>query len=218
MKRTAYILSAITIIGGAVWAQDPQPGGPPPGGQPPLASGPPHGQTRPPMDPMAQHLFPPDLVMHNAQEIGLSEDQRHAIEGEMQKIQTQFVDLNKKLQGEMDSLGGLVKSEKVDEDKVRSQLDKVLSAENEIKKTQLGLMVRIKNQLTGQQQGQLREMRRQMMMNPHSQGLGGPGGGLRPSGPEGRPPRPPGDGHGDSGPRPNPPTPGGEPPRPPFGE
>ena len=56
-----------------------------------------------------------------------------------------------------------------DEEKVRSQLDKVLSAENEIKKTQLGLMVRIKNLLTGQQQGQLHQIRKQMMP------FGGPG-------------------------------------------
>jgi hypothetical protein len=69
----------------------------------------------------------------------------------------------------MEALVSLVKQEKVDEDKVRSQLDKVLSAENEIKKSQLSLMVRIKNQLTGQQQGQLRELRKQMMP------FGGPG-------------------------------------------
>ena len=87
----------------------------------------------------------------------------------MQKIQPQFADLHQKLQGEMESLVALVKQEKADEEKVRSQLDKVLSAENEIKKTQLGLMVRIKNLLTGQQQGQLHQIRKQMMP------FGGPG-------------------------------------------
>jgi hypothetical protein len=113
---------------------------------------------------MAQHLYPPDLVMRNAREIDLSEDQRHAIEDELHKVQPQFADLQKKLQGEMESLVRLVQQEKVDEEKVRGQLDTVLKAENEIKKTQLGLMVHIKNLLTGQQQGQLREIRKQMML------------------------------------------------------
>jgi len=173
MKLTVYTLSAALLLAHAAWAQDPQPGGPPPGspspgGQPPSRGGPP-GQPRPAMDPMAEYLYPPDLVMRNAQDLGLSDDQRHAIEGELQKTQTQFGDLHKKLQGEMEALVSLVKQEKVDEDKVRSQLDKVLSAESEIKKSQLCLMVRIKNQLTGQQQGQLRELRKQMMP------FGGPG-------------------------------------------
>jgi len=112
---------------------------------------------------MAQHLYPPDLVLRSAREIDLSEDQRHAIEEELHKVQPQFAELQKKLQAKMESLVGLVQQEKVDEEKVRDQLDTVLKAENEIKKTQLGLMVRIKNLLTGQQQGQLREIRKQMM-------------------------------------------------------
>ena len=174
MKLTTFTLSAALLIAGAVWAQDPQPVGPPPGspsaGGQPASRGRPPGQPPPAMDPMAEYLYPPDLVMRNAQDLGLSDGQRHAIEGEVQKTQTEFGDLHKKLQGEMETLVGLVKQEKADEDKVRSQLDKVLSAENEIKKAQLGMMVRIKNQLTGMQQGQLREMRRQMMARDRAGG------------------------------------------------
>ncbi|MCX6930088.1 MAG: hypothetical protein NT154_43785 [Verrucomicrobia bacterium] len=216
MKLTTFTLSTTLLIAGAVWAQDPQPGGPPlggpsPGRQLPPQGGPP-GQPRPPMDPMAEYLYPPDLIMRNAQDLGLSDDQRHVIEGEVQKTQTQFGDLHKKLQGEMEALVGLVKQEKADEDKVRSQLDKVLSAENEIKKDQLGMMVRIKNQLSGMQQGQLREMRRQMisrgrpggpqlsdeerariMMEPQRRQSdpGGPGGGPHPGGDGSRRPESP---------------------------
>ena len=169
MKLTVYTLSAALLLARAAWAQDPPPDSPPPGGQSPQSRGAPHSQPRPQMDPMAEYIFPPDLIMNRARDIGLSEDQRRAIQDEMQKIQTQFGELHKKLQGEMETLVILVKQEKVDEDKVRSQLDKVLSAEGEIKKSQLSLMVRIKNKLTGQQQGQLREMRKQMMA------FGGPG-------------------------------------------
>jgi len=127
------------------------------------------------MDPMAEYLFPPELIMQKAQDIGLTEDQRGVIQEEVQKSQTQFGDLQKKLQREMEALVNMIKQEKADEDKVRSQLDKVLSAEGEVKKAQLSLMVRIKNGLTGQQQGQLREMRRQMLANAPGPFHGRPG-------------------------------------------
>ena len=160
MKLTTVTLSATLLLAGAAWAQGPQPGGPPPSSYDGR-----RGQPRPPMDPMAEYLFPPDLIMQKAQDIGLTEDQRGVIQEEVQKSQTQFGDLQKKLQKEMEALVNLIKQERADEDKVRSQLDKVLSAEGEVKKAQLSLMVRIKNGLTGQQQGQLREMRRQMLAN-----------------------------------------------------
>jgi len=127
------------------------------------------------MDPLAEYLFPPDLIMQKAQDIGLTEDQRGVIQEEVQKSQTQFGDLQKKLQKEMEALVNMVKQEKADEDKVRGQLDKVLGAEGEVKKAQLSLMVRIKNGLTGQQQGQLREMRRQMQANSPGPFQGQPG-------------------------------------------
>jgi len=53
----------------------------------------------------------------------------------------------------------LVKPASVDESAVLAQLDKVLAAEREIKRTQLTLMIRIKNKLTAQQQSLLEELR-----------------------------------------------------------
>jgi Spy/CpxP family protein refolding chaperone len=170
MNQTSITLCATLLLAGATWAQDPQPNG-----QPPPSFDAAHGQPRPQMDPMAEYIFPPDLIMQKAQDIDLTEAQRQAIEAEMQKSQTHFGDLQKKLQGEMQALVSLIKQEKPDEDKVSSQLDKVLAAEGEIKKAQLRLMVRIKSQLTGQQQGQLRQIRREMMTNGSGQFHGQPG-------------------------------------------
>src|ERR1035441_492426 len=90
MNLTVYTLSAALLLAGAAWAQDPPPDNPPPGGQQRQSRGAPNDPRRPPMDPMAEYLFPPDLIMNKAQDIGLSEAQRHAIQEEMQKIQTQF--------------------------------------------------------------------------------------------------------------------------------
>jgi hypothetical protein len=40
-----------------------------------------------------------------------------------------------------------------------AQLDKVLNTEREVKRTQIALMVRIKNKLTPEQQSRLRQLR-----------------------------------------------------------
>jgi Spy/CpxP family protein refolding chaperone len=40
-----------------------------------------------------------------------------------------------------------------------SQLDKVLNSEREIKRTQISLLIRIKNKLTPEQQAQLQKLR-----------------------------------------------------------
>jgi Spy/CpxP family protein refolding chaperone len=183
------VLSIVLLVAGAAaWAQQPPgpsgPSGPvPPGGVPQR-----QGQPGPQMDPMADLLFPPDLVMQNSRIIGLTEPQETAIRGELQKAQSRFVDLQWDLHKEQQAFQDLLKADKPDEKQVLAQLDKVLAVEKEIKKTQTGLMVRIKNVLNPEQQAQLRELRRRAM------GRMGPPGPMSPGGPRqpGEPPRPPG--------------------------
>jgi Spy/CpxP family protein refolding chaperone len=112
-------------------------------------------------DPLARHLFPPERVMGHAQEIGLDETQRTAIRKEVQKAQSKFLDLQFDIQTEMETLVRLVQQTKVEEPKVLAQLDRVLALEKEIKKTQISLLVRIKNTLTPAQQAKLSEMPRE---------------------------------------------------------
>jgi Spy/CpxP family protein refolding chaperone len=112
-------------------------------------------------DPLARHLFPPERVMGRAQEIGLDDTQRTAIRREVQKAQSKFLDLQFDLQTEMETMVRLVKENKVDEPRVLAQLDRVLALEKEIKKTQISLLVRIKNALTPAQQARLAEMPRE---------------------------------------------------------
>ena len=63
------------------------------------------------------------------------------------------------LQDFMEALVSLLKQTPVDESRVMSQLDKILSSEREIKPTQISLMVRIKNRLTTDQQVRLHKLR-----------------------------------------------------------
>jgi hypothetical protein len=51
----------------------------------------------------------------------------------------------------------LLQGTSIDEGRLLAQVDQVLSIERDIKRTQLTLMARIKNQLTEQQQSDLRQ-------------------------------------------------------------
>jgi len=119
------------------------------------------GQASPaPADPIAQELFPPELVMQYHQEINLNEGQSRAIRDEIQKAQAKFVDMQWDLQSETEKLVLLLKTRPADEGAVLAQVDKVLDRERAIKKTQMSLLLRIRNQLTDAQQSKLMELRR----------------------------------------------------------
>ena len=77
----------------------------------------------------------------------------------MREAQARFVDLQFKMSGEGEKLQRLMQGTSIDEARLLEQVDRVLSLERDIKHTQLTLMARIKNQLTEQQQAQLRELR-----------------------------------------------------------
>lgn len=139
--------------------QGPRPAGPP---QQPMGQRPPGqpGQPGQPNDPLAGNLFPPELVMQHRRELGLTDEQRAAIRDESIKASTRFNELQWQMQDEMEAMATLMKSATVDEQKALAQLDKVLNIEREVKRTQLGLSIRIKNKLTSEQQMKLHELQR----------------------------------------------------------
>ncbi|MFL6263369.1 MAG: Spy/CpxP family protein refolding chaperone [Thermoanaerobaculia bacterium] len=110
-------------------------------------------------DPIARAIFPPELVMKHSQEINLDERQRAAIKEQVQKAQTQATDAQFDLQGESQKLVRLLQARPVDETAVLAQVDKVLALERQVKRTQILLLVRIKNLLTEAQQARLSELR-----------------------------------------------------------
>ena len=93
--------------------------------------------------------------MGHAQEIGLDDGQRNGIRNEIHKAQGKFVDLQFELQAEGEKLGRLLQETPVDENRVLAQIDRILALEKDVKRTQVALLVRIKNLLTPAQQSRL---------------------------------------------------------------
>ena len=117
-------------------------------------------QQPPPDDPLARYLVPPDLIMAHSQELNLLEKQRAAIKAEVQKAQSKFIDLQWDMKEESEKMVRLLQQTPADEARILEQADKVMSMEREIKKTQLSLLIRIRNTLTAEQVAKLDEIRR----------------------------------------------------------
>jgi len=158
MKRRIGIIIAILSLSLLVGipllrAQQPPQNATPP--TPPRAPVPPV----PPMDPLGDVMFPPELIMAHAREIGLTDEQKAFMRGEIQKTTTRFLELQWQLQDAMEALHQIMKPNSVDEQQALSQLDKVLDTERQIKHLHFSLGIRLKNQLTSEQQTKLRAMR-----------------------------------------------------------
>ena len=174
IKMLVGIFAAALLLSGVlISAQQPGPQ-PAPGQQ--SQGHPPH----PPMDPLGDAMFPPDMIMQHARELDLTQEQKSFMRSEIQKTTTRFNELQWQLQDAMEALHEIMKANSVNEQQALAQLDKVLDAEREIKHLHIGMGIRIKNQLTAEQQTKLQSMRHSMM-GPEPRGLGGPGpGGQRP--------------------------------------
>ena len=110
-------------------------------------------------DPFAKYFYPPEFVMQHQSEIGLTDAQRSSLSASMQQAQGKFIDAQFKLAGEGEKLQKLLQGTTVDEALTLEEMDRILSLERELKRAQVGLMVKIKNALTPAQQAKLSQLR-----------------------------------------------------------
>lgn len=191
----AIVIASLSAVG--VAAQQPSPASPPnPSQQPNTAPPKQPGAPRGPRDPLHDSMFPPEMIMQHQRELGLTDEQKTYMRGEINKTTTRFNELQWQLQDAMEALHATMKENTVNEQLALSQLDKVLENERDIKRLHMELAIRIKNKLTPDQQTKLHEMRR----GPRAEGGPGHGPGHGP-GAGTRPPRPGGPGAGPGAPR-----------------
>jgi Spy/CpxP family protein refolding chaperone len=110
-------------------------------------------------DPLFGILFPPELIMQHRRAIGLTDAQRDAISGMLGDLQGRVVRLQWELLDEMQELTQIMSATRVDLDRALDQLDNVLDTEKEIKQAHMGMLIRIKNLLTAEQQASLERLR-----------------------------------------------------------
>lgn len=118
-------------------------------------------------DDFARAVFAPELVLKHAREIGVTTEQRRTIMELLKEAQTELAPLQIDLTGAGLDLLELLEQPRVDEAAALAKSAQVLRTENDVKRVQLRLLIRIKNALTREQQTRLRALR---------DGAGGAGG------------------------------------------
>ncbi len=122
-----------------------------------------------PSDPIADNLFPPDLVLQQQRAIALTAEQRVFIQSTTEKAQPRIQENEHRVQAEVRRLASLIAKDRVDETAVMAQVDSLASAERELRRTHFGLMVSIKNKLTPDQQAKLKDVKTKLLVL-HSKG------------------------------------------------
>ena len=110
-------------------------------------------------DPFARFFIPPELVMQHQAGIGLTDAQRSTLTTAIQQAQSKFVEIQFKLSAEGQKLVTLLQGTTIDESQTLEEVDRILALEREMKRAQVGLLVRIKNALTPTQQAKLAQLR-----------------------------------------------------------
>jgi len=129
-------------------------------------------------------LYPPELIMRNQTELGLSDSQKQAILNASRDTRNAIDPIQWELQSEQEKLTALVSADVVDETALLAQAEIVMDLEKRLKKQHLLLLVKIKNQLTPEQQQQAKSLRGSMRRGgafrdgPGGRGRGGPQGRL----------------------------------------
>jgi len=123
----------------------------------PAAAG--SAQAKPDEPEFAKYLFAPELVLQNAQQIGLKPAQRTAVLQAIRDVQVDLMDMQLQMAEPAEQLTLLAKKEQVDEAAALALVDRILSLEREIKKKQMSLLIRIKNILTSEQQARVTALR-----------------------------------------------------------
>jgi TonB-dependent SusC/RagA subfamily outer membrane receptor len=110
-------------------------------------------------DPLTRYLYAPEFVIAHQEAIHLTDRQRTAIQDAVKDVQSEATDTQFKLGSVSEKLAQMLATPTVDESVVLQQIDQVLALEREVKRAQITLLVRIKNQLTPEQQGVLDKLR-----------------------------------------------------------
>lgn len=111
-----------------------------------------------PGDPLAGVLFPPELIMQHQQRLRLADGQRDAMITDIQRTQEQAQPIQWRMTQAVERFATMLREPRVEEGAALTMLDSILQLEREMKRLQIGLLIRLKNRLTEQQQQLLREL------------------------------------------------------------
>ncbi len=106
-------------------------------------------------------LFPPNVILEHKAKLGLSKSQFTAIRAAVVEVQAGVAEHEWDLQEAYQALMQELDKTPIDEGRVLALADTALLAENQVKKKQMAMLVRLKNLLTEEQISYLESVQRQ---------------------------------------------------------
>jgi Spy/CpxP family protein refolding chaperone len=149
MKRAFLTILVLSAAIGAAAAQHQGPGGP-------FQKHGPGGMMEGPMAEFG--LFPPDFVLANQTALALSDQQILTITKDIGATHDKFSGIKEKLGPLAEQLHTMLSQTRIDEAAALALASQVHDLEKQIKLTHLGLMIRVKNTLTPEQQDKLKSL------------------------------------------------------------
>ena len=119
-------------------------------------------QMQPQPDPIGEALIPPELLFQQRQALGVTDAQAKQAQAILEKAQQQFAGPQNQLQREITAFTETLGQGQVDQKKALAQLENVLQQERTIKRTQISLLIQIKNLLTPEQQAKAQMLKQQL--------------------------------------------------------
>ena len=109
--------------------------------------------------PLLEQFFPPDLVRMAQPALHLTDEQEATLQDALDRVEPHLAETRKLLEKANGTLSEMVKPEKLDNDAVMEQADRVLRLQTETQRATLALLLRIREILTPEQQAKLREFK-----------------------------------------------------------
>lgn len=150
VTRGVVLACALVVAGAGCMSRS---AAPPPGGHAAPAATAPSAPSAP--DAIEHSLYPVELVLERQAALGLDEAQTTAIRSELQRAQTELVDMQWRLGTEKEALAKALAVPRPDEAAALAAAERLVRVEGEIKLAHLRLLVRVKSQLTPAQQATL---------------------------------------------------------------
>lgn len=105
-------------------------------------------------------LFPPNVILEHQAELNLSKEQFTAIKAAVVNVQANVAEHEWDLREAYQSIMAELDKQPIDQAQVLEYVDTALDAENEVKKQQVAMLVKLKNLLTDDQIAYLEEVQK----------------------------------------------------------
>jgi hypothetical protein len=110
-------------------------------------------------DPFKGKLFAPDIILKNQAELNLTKEQFTAIKGAVVEVQANVAEHEWDLREAYQKVLAALDESPIDEKKVLDNVNDALLAENQVKKQQVLMLIRLRNLLNDEQVAYLESIR-----------------------------------------------------------